>query len=227
MSTPGKATITAPPGSDIKIPMPKGASSLTAVATAIGATSLQSYKNQMFFALISLLALVGAGFVLFSNIPALLTAGYSILTAAIILSGIVFVIVNIYQLVGRSGGILDYIFTIVPYLFLLSIVISILALYASYGDIVERDIVKVPLIRSINNIFAVLVVIMVIYHLYHQVHIMDINIIPSTLAGVKSVTSGIGSNDTAYFIIMVTTLGICAALLNTMYAQIMYHTTDG
>jgi hypothetical protein len=58
MSTPGKATITAPPGSDIKIPMPKGASSLTAVATAIGATSLQSYKNQMFFALISLLAVV-------------------------------------------------------------------------------------------------------------------------------------------------------------------------
>lgn len=219
----GIMNVDVPLGTGINIVLPKG---LVQTAPPTG-LSLQSYKNQMFLGLIGMLAIVGAGFVLFSQIPALLTAGYSILMGALILSGVVFVIVNLYQLVAKSAGILEYVYAVVPYLFLVSVVSSMLALYATYGDIVERDIIKIPLIRTVNNLFAVLIVILIGYHLYHQTHIMDINIIPASLQMFKDTVSSVGTNNLVYFLIMTIVLGICSALLSTMYSQIMYHTTDG
>lgn len=221
----GKASIRITPGTTILTKPPL----LKSEPLTVPGFSLSASKNQLFFGLISLLSVVGAGFVLFSSVPALLTAGYSILTGALILSGIVFVIANVYQLAEKSASGLQYIYTIVPYLFLVSVIISVLALHASYGDIVERDIVKIPIIRNINSLFIMLIVAMVGYHLYHQTHAMDIHVIPrmASLSGIKEAASSIGSNDIVYFIIMLISLTICAVLLNTMYSQIMYHTTDG
>jgi len=221
---PGKPTINVPPGADVIIKSP---SPLKQVASALASTSIQSYKHQLFVGLISLLAVIGTGFVIFSRVPALLTAGYSILTSAVILSGIIFVGVSLYKLNEKSVEILKTIYAVIPWLLLTSLIISVLALYAQYGDVIERDINKIPLISSINSVLVIIILVAVGYHIYHQIHMFDIDVIPSGFETAKSMVSATSSNDIAYFIIMSVGLGIGAALLSTMYAQIKYHTTDG
>lgn len=225
---PGKPTVNVPPGAEVIV---KPISSLkqiaSATATAITVTGIQAYKHQLFVGLISLLAVIGTGFVLFSRVPALLTAGYSILTSAVILSGIVFVGVSLYRLNEKSLEILKTVYAVIPWLLLTSLIVSVLALYAQYGDIIERDIIKIPLISNINSVLVTIILVAVGYHIYHQIHLFDIEVIPSSFDAAKGVVATTSSNDIAYFIIMSVGLGIGAALLSTMYAQIKYHTTDG